>query len=606
MNVSDDLPPRATRMMLGHAASPGLARGRALMCECARQAIVPRRRVSVEETPKEMERFDEAVAAVEANLAQVEADVRRTLGQAEAEIFGVQILMLREVKLREAVRELCSGERVNVEVAVEQAIERLIAVFACMEDPYLRERAADLSEVGRRLLDHFANDPQPAIPGDVDGCVLVASELFSSAVAGLAGRGVRALIIERGGVTAHATILARALGIPMLVHVAEATQRIRAGDFVIVDALAGRAFTNPTAQILRKYDELEADLHAHESALGELIGLPAVTRDGVEIKLSANIGQTADAVAAACVKPDGTGLYRTEFIFLVQDHFPSEEEQFQFYWATAEHLRPGKTVIRVLDTGSDKPLAYFPMPREANPALGCRGTRLLLAHPTILRTQLRAILRVSATHPVAILLPMITGVDELRAVKAVIEAVKAELAAAGVRFDACIQVGAMIETPAAALLIGQLADEADFFSVGTNDLVQYLLAADRDGGGEAYDPLHPAVLHTLASLAEAADSAGKPISLCGEIASDPLYTALLLGLGFRRFSVTSGRLLEIKYAIRSIDLTHAGSLAERVLQLDTTRDIRTRVEHEWNSRRPVAAPDFSLTETSTALPPSEP
>ncbi|MEO6740461.1 MAG: phosphoenolpyruvate--protein phosphotransferase [Chthoniobacteraceae bacterium] len=595
MNALDVVSPAAAGMILGHAASPGLARGRAMLCDCARQTVVPRRQVSEEEAQQEMQRFDDAVEAVEGTLAQLESDVRRALGNAEAEIFGVQILLLRETKLRNAVRELCAGERINVEAAVEQAIQRLMDVFARLEDPYLRERAVDLHEVGRRLLDHLVSDPPSVVPANADGCVLVASELFSSAVAQLEGRGVRGLIIERGGVTAHATILARALGIPMLVHAAEATQRIRAGDLVIVDALAGRAFINPNAEILRNYDRLEADLRAHESALEELIDVPTITRDGVEIKLSANIGQTADAVAAARVKPDGAGLYRTEFIFLVQDHFPSEEEQYQFYRATAEQLRPGETVIRVLDIGSDKPLAYFPMPREANPALGCRGTRLLLAHPAILRTQLRAILRLSATHPVSILLPMIGGVDELRAVKNVIEDVKAELAAANLPFRPDVPVGAMIETPAAALILKQLAGEVSFFSVGTNDLVQYLLAADRtaDDVTSAYDPLHPAVLQMLASLAEMAESAGKPISVCGEIASDPGYTALLLGLGFRRLSVSPGRLLEIKYAIRSIHFSEAKALAEKVLPLSSARDIRALVEADGNQRRPISSPELA-------------
>ncbi|MEO6848090.1 MAG: phosphoenolpyruvate--protein phosphotransferase [Chthoniobacterales bacterium] len=594
MNAVDALSPIAVDMVLGSVASSGLARGHAVLCDCARQMVVPQRRVSEEEVPKELERFDEAVAAVVETLTQVEADVRRGLGLAEAEIFGAQILMVGEPKLRDAVREFCSGERMNVEAAVERAIARLLEVFARMVDPYMRERAVDLREVGRRLFDHLVSDPQQAVPDDADGCVLITSELFSSAVAGLEGRGVRALIVERGGLTAHATILARALGIPMLVQVPQATQRIRAGDLVIVDALAGRAFINPKKEILCQYDQLEADLQTHQSALKGLIGLPAVTLDDVEIKLCANIGQTADAVTAANVKADGVGLYRTEFIFLVQDHFPSEEEQLQFYLATAEQLRPGETVIRVLDIGSDKPLAYFPMPREANPALGCRGTRLLLAHPTILRTQLRAILRLSASHPVAILLPMVGGLDELRAAKDAIEMAKAELTLASQPFNPAIPIGAMIETPSAALLLGQLAGEVDFFSVGTNDLVQYLLAADRisDETTSAYEPLHPAVLQLLATLATVAKAKGKPISLCGEIASDPFYTMLLLGLGFRNFSVSPGRLLEIKHAIRSTRLPDAQKLAAQVLSLNSTREIKALVQGDWTRRRPVSSPDI--------------
>jgi phosphotransferase system enzyme I (PtsI) len=569
-----------------------------------KQTVVPRRQVSEAEAQTEIERFDVAVSAAEGKLLEVQASVRRTLGKVEAEIFEAQILLMRDAQLRDAVRELCLEKRMNVEAALDEAIKHLMVLFGRLEDPYFRERAADLHDVGKRLLDHLAKNLQPGIPVLPDGCVLVTSELLASVVAQLEGHGVRGLIVEKGGLTAHATIHARALGIPMLVHVPEATNRIRAGDLLIVDALAGRIFTNPKPEILRKYDQLEADLQIHQSALKGLIGLPAVTRDGVEVKLSANIGQTADAMAAAKVKADGAGLYRTEFIFLVQDHFPSEEEQYQFYHTTAEHLQPGETVIRVLDIGSDKPIPYFPLSREANPSLGCRGTRLLLAHPTVLHTQLRAILRLSASHPVAILLPMIGGMDELRAAKAALENVKAELAAAGQPFNPLIPLGAMIETPSAAILIGQLAGEVDFFSVGTNDLVQYLLAADRISGelASAYEPLHPAVLQVLATLATTAKAKGKPICLCGEIASDPAYTALLLGLGFRSFSVSPGRLLEIKHAIRSSHLSEAEELVGKVLPLTSIREIKAHLQEDWNRRRPVSSPEIRTPATAPVTP----
>jgi len=594
----------APAMILGEVASSGLARGRALLCDCAKQTVVPRRQVSEAEALKEIERFDAAVSAAEGKLLEVQESVRRSLGKAEAEIFEAQILLMRDATLRDAVRDLCLEKRINVEAALDEAINHLMDLFSRLADPYFRERGADLRDVGKRLLNHLAQNQSPTLPTSPDGCVLVTSDLLASVAAQLEGRGVRGLIVEKGGLTAHATILARALNIPMLVQVAEATNRIRAGDLLIVDGLAGRIFINPKQEILRKYDQLEADLQIHQSALKGLIDLPAVTRDGAEIKLCANIGQTADAVAAANVKADGAGLYRTEFIFLVQDHFPSEEEQYQFYHTTAEHLQPGETVIRVLDIGSDKPLPYFPLGREANPSLGRRGTRLLLAHPTVLHTQLRAILRLSASHPVAILLPMIGGMDELRAAKAALENVKAELIVADQPFNPHIPLGAMIETPSAAILIGQLAGEVDFFSVGTNDLVQYLLAADRMNGEPAspYEPLHPAVLQVLATLVTVAKAKGKPICLCGEIASDPAYTTLLLGLGFRSFSVSPVRLLEIKHAIRSTGLSEAEELAGKVLQLHSTRDIKAYLKDDWSRRSPVSSPTIPASALATTAP----
>ena len=594
----------ATVMILGEAASSGLTRGRALLCDCATQVVVPRRVIAESEIPAELDRFDSAVDAVERKLRDTEAGVRRALGDAEAAIFEAQILMVRDVGLHRAVREECVTRRVNLEAAIEEAVHRLATVFDQLKDPYLRERAVDLREVGKRLIDQLASQPHFDVPSDSEGCILVTDELFAAAVAQLQNRGVRGLIVERGGLTAHATILARALGIPMLVKASQATTRIAPGDLVIVDALAGRAFVNPSEDILHAYDRLETDLQVHENALQDLIDLPALTRDGVQIRLSANIGQMADAVAAAQVKAEGAGLYCTEFVFLAQDHFPSETEQYRFYRATAEVVRPAETVIRLLDVGSDKPLAYFPLPAEPNPALGCRGIRLLLTHTDILRAQVRAVLRLSATHPVSLLLPMIRDLDELRETKAVIESVKSELAAAGDPFNAGIHVGVMIETPSAAMLITQLADEADFFSVGTNDLVQYLLAADRVGGGREslYEPLHPAVVKVLADLAAAAETKGRPISLCGEIASDPAYTALLLGLGYRSFSVSPSRCLEIKHAIRSIDSREASQFAAKALASSSAREIRAQVREEWSRRRPVSSWELAPLEPQAVHP----
>jgi len=594
----------APTMILGAAASTGLARGYALLCECAGSGNVARRQLGEAEAKNEIERFDAAVVVTEQKLREVQANVRLTLGNEAAGIFSAQIALLRDPQLREAVREHCERLQVNVEAAIEEAIRHLLALFERIEDSFFRERAADLRDVGRRLLDHLAQ-AQPAGPPDdlPDNCVLVASDLLASAVTRLGERGIRGLIVENGGLTGHATILVRALGIPMLVQVPGATKQIRSGDRVIVDALAGRVFINPGKAITRQYDQLESDLHAHHSALKDLIGLPAVTRDGLLVKLSANIGQTADAAAAAGVKADGAGLYRTEFVFLAQDHFPTEAEQYQLYRATAEHLHPGATVIRVLDIGSDKPLAYFPRSREANPALGRRGMRLLLSHPAVLHAQLRAILRLSATHSVAILLPMIGGLDDLRAARAAIETVQAELAAAGQPFNPLIPVGAMIETPSAAIFAAQLADEVDFFSVGTNDLVQYLLAADRTDGDPAsnYEPLHPAVLHVLATLVATAAARSKPISVCGEMAGDPAYTALLLGLGFRNFSVSVGQLLEIKHAIRSVHLAEAETLARAILTRDSIPDIKALLQEDYRRRRPVVAPAIQADIPATPL-----
>ncbi|MCC7326354.1 MAG: phosphoenolpyruvate--protein phosphotransferase [Burkholderiales bacterium] len=567
---------KPAEMILGEVASSGLARGPAVVCGCAEDTIVPRRTIDAREAPFEMERLDAAISIVERDLKRLQEIVQRDTGKHEADIFEAQVLLLHDVALREEVSTRCLSGKVNVEAAVDGAIEKLASIFARLEDAYFQERAADLRDVGKRLLDALAKGQRPAMPILPDGGILVTTELLPSVIAQLDGQTIRGLVAETGGQTAHATILARARRIPMLIHVPAAAKRIQSGDQLIVDGLAGRVFINPTPAILREYDRLEADLQAHETALKGLLDLPAVTRDGVAIKLCANIGKSADAVVAASLNAEGVGLYRTEFVFLVQDHFPSEEEQYHVYRATAERLKPREVVIRVLDTGSDKILPYFPLPREANPSLGRRGIRLLLAHPEILRAQLRAILRLSATHPVSILLPMVGGVEDVRAAKVVIESMKASLAADRQAFNPRIPVGAMIETPAAAILAARLAQEVDFFSIGTNDLVQYLLTTDRTSNDVSsyYEPLHPAMLETLASVATAAKAAGRNVSICGEMAGNPAYTALLLGLGFRSLSVSPGDLLEIKNAIRATRMQHAESFARHLLQLSTIQEIK--------------------------------
>lgn len=567
---------RHAGMILGEAASSGVARGPALVCSCGEHAAVPRRTVGAAEAREEMEKFDAAVSEAEKNLLELQERVRRRLGKEAAAIFEAQILLLRDSSLREEVGARCMSGKINVEAAVDEAVEKLTSLFARLQDPFFRERAADLRDVGMRLLDILTKDASPGMPILSEGSVIVAGELLPSVMARLDGRNIRGLVVENGGQAAHATVLARAFGVPLLIRVSGATARIRTGDRLIVDGLAGRVFINPAPDIQREYDRLEADLCAHQTALKGLIELPAVTRDGVVIGLSANIGKSADAAAAATLNADGIGLYRTEFVFLVQDHLPSEEEQYGIYRAAADRAKRREVVVRLLDIGSDKLLPYFPLPREANPSLGCRGTRLLLAHPEILRVQLRAILRVSATHPVAILLPMIGGMEDLLAVKAAVESAKEELAVERLAFNPRVRVGAMIETPSAAILIGRLAQEADFFSIGTNDLVQYLLTADRTSSEAAshYEPLHPAVLQALASLAAAAKANGKSISICGEIAGNPAYTRLLLGLGFRSLSVNPGELLEIKNAIRSTSLPGAEELAGRILRLDKVAEIK--------------------------------
>jgi phosphotransferase system enzyme I (PtsI) len=564
-------------MLLGTAASPGIARGPAFVCPCAQHLEVPRRTVGEGELPEEMERLEVAIRAAERDLLTLQEETCKKLGKKDAEIFEVQILLLRDVTLRNEITVRCMRENINVEAALAEALEKLTGLFAGLEDPYFRERAADLRDVGQRLLNVLLKGRQNTAPSLPEGSIVVTSELLPSLAAQLNRKTILGLVAEDGGLTAHAVILARSLAIPTLINVPDAVSRIRTGDWLVVDGLAGRVFINPSKPVLLEYDRLETDFKAHQNALKELIDLPAVTRDGVKIKLAANIGKSADAAAAVCFNAEGIGLYRTEFMFMVQDHFPSEEEQYQIYRAAAERVKPRAVVIRALDVGSDKLLSYFPLPQEANPCLGFRGTRLLLAHPAIMRTQLRAILRLSATHPVSVLFPMIGGVEEIREIRRILDNIKGELESERQPFNGQIRVGAMIETPAAAVTARRIAKESDFLSVGTNDLVQYLLISDRTSLAMAayYQPLHPAVLHVLKSVVEIAKAEAKDISICGEMAGNPAYIELLLGLGVRSVSISPGEILQIKKVIRSITIESAESLAKQVLELETVQEIKS-------------------------------
>lgn len=582
--ISELLPQNAkfSGALIGTAASPGIARGPAFLCPCGQRLAIPRRTVSENELPQELEKLEAAIRDAEHDLQTLQEETSRNVGKKEAEIFEVQKLLLHDPTFRSEITGRCLRDRVNVEAALAGAIEKLTSLFAQLEDPYYRERAADLRDMGQRVMEILLRSPagriSPTLP---EGSIIVTGELLPSLTAQLNRTRVAGLIAEGGGLTAHAVILARSLGIPTLVNVPNAVSKIHTGDRLVMDGLAGRVFINPSKGILREYDRLEEDFKAHQNALKEVIDLPAVTVDGVKIKLSASIGKTADAEAAVRFKAEGIGLYRTEFVFLVEDHFPTEEEQYRIYRATVERVKPREVVIRALDVGSDKLLPYFPLPHEVNPSLGFRGTRLLLAHPEILRTQLRAILRLSATHPVSLLFPMIAGVDEMVEARRIVERIKSELSAAGQAFNAHIPVGAMIETPAAAITARRIAREADFLSIGTNDLVQYLLISDRTSPAMTayYEPLHPAVLHVLKSVIDIGGAENKGVSVCGEMAGNPAYIELLLGLGARSLSVSPGEILGIKKMVRSLSIERAESVARRALELGTVQEIKTCLQN---------------------------
>jgi phosphotransferase system enzyme I (PtsI) len=581
-----------SRVLKGEGVSTGVARGIAFVLACGDRAVSSRRGIEPSEVGRERARLEAAVTTALSELTALQKDVSARIGPAQAEILAAQALVLGDPHLRERVLRLVEEQRVNVEGALSDVIEGYTRTLDGVADPYLRERAADVRDVGRRLLSALAE--QPAVRGRTipEDAIVVAEELLPSVTARLQLERVRAFVTERGHRFSHSSILARSMATPAVAGVVEAAARIRTGDRLVVDGAAGVVFVDPDPAVDREYDRLEAELRSYREALRENVDRPSATLDGVRIPLLANINKVADADTALLYGAEGVGLYRTEFQFSIRDRFPSEDEQVGLLARVAERFHPREVVFRLVDLGGDKILPYFPLPPSRNPSLAERGIRLLLRNADVLKAQLRAFLRVAADHPVSILLPVVGGLDEVRAARDVVRQVQHELSLVGLRSGTDVRIGAMIEVPSAALTTRALAREVDFLSLGTNDLVQYVLAADREDQGVArwYQPLHPGVLRLLQLVVEGAASAGRELTLCGEMGGDPRLTPLLLGLGLRRLSVAPGEMLEVKDAIRRTDLAEARALASDALQLGSVAEIEALLDGRGRLASTAGAP----------------
>jgi phosphoenolpyruvate-protein phosphotransferase len=560
----------------GVALSPGIARGSAFVV--GRRATVPGEEREAADALVEIARFRAALDRSEAGLSRLRGSMSAALADAAGAILGAQQLMLRDPSLVSLVEKRIRERGASAEGAVLGVVEELARAIEAVEDPYLRERAGDVHDVGRRILSELDGGArEEEVP---EGAILVAHELAPSLAATLSIERVAGVVVDSGAKASHAAILLRTAGLPAVGGVADASRTIEPGTRILVDGISGLVFVSPTAEVEREYERLEYDLHQHQALLEGEIDLPAVTRDGVEIHLAANLGKSADVEAALRWRADSVGLFRTEFAFGIRDSFPSEDDQTAILDSVAERMSPRPIVFRLLDLGAEKTLPYFPLPATTNPALGLRGIRLLLAHPEILRPQLRAILRVGARYDVSILLPMVGGIEEVRAARAMLGE---ELIELHNRSGASVPeplLGAMIEIPSTLLVAEELARECDFLSLGSNDLAQYLLAADRDDPAMSnyYRVLHPAVLRGIDRVVRAASREGKEVTLCGEAAGDPFYAGLFVGLGLRRFSASPRQLGELRHEVRLLDARRSRSLARRLLRCSTRDEIRARME----------------------------
>jgi phosphoenolpyruvate-protein phosphotransferase/dihydroxyacetone kinase phosphotransfer subunit len=549
----------------GFVASPGIAIGAVRRCHVPPLEID---RDDADDPAAEDAALDAALAAtIEAVRHQREAVAARA-GETEAGIFDAHLLFLRDEALLAPARRAIHTDGRSAARAWGDAIDRTAAAWDGLEDEYLRARADDLRSVGAQVLARLlgVEPPHPRI--DAVG-VLVAAALTPADTAGLDPALVLGIATAHGGPTSHAAVLAGALGIPAVVGLGDAALELQEGSTVAVDGRSGELYVDPSpADVARLESEAaalaEARAIAREGAHG-----PAVTRDGVAAEVAANVGGPAEVPAAVEAGADGIGLFRTEFLFMGRDRMPDEDEQEAAYRAAAEALAGRPLLIRTLDAGADKPLPYLGQAHEENPFLGVRGVRLGLERPEILETQLRAILRVAADHPVRVMFPMVTTRDELRGAREVLDRARAAA-------DAPLEVGIMIEVPAAALTAGALAAEVDFFSIGTNDLTQYTLAADRGNEHVAglTDALHPAVLALIRTTVDGARLHGRWVGVCGELAGDAAAAPLLLGLGVRELSMSAPAIAAVKQAVRATDAGEAVALADRALDCATAGEVR--------------------------------
>ncbi|MGE5541948.1 MAG: phosphoenolpyruvate--protein phosphotransferase [Bacillota bacterium] len=558
-------------MIRGVAASPGVAVGPVYVLRTA-DVRVTEATIDASRVEDELGRLQTAVAEA---TAQIEA-LRKTAGSKEAaDILGAQLLMLDDPGLTRAIESAVRDERASIEWAVQKATEGYAAMLEGLEDQYIRERAADVRDIGRRLIRILTGSGQSA-PSLDKPSIVVAQDLTPSETASLKESMVLGIATDRGSTTCHTAILARAKGIPAVVGAGTVSSSVSNGTTAAIDGTNGTVEIDPPPEAMERYMAAIEGEKREKARLAATKFLPARTLDGTAIEVSANIGFAADVSVALENGAEGVGLFRTEFLFMKRDSLPSEEEQFKAYAEALSGMGGRPVVIRTLDIGGDKDIPYLNLPAEMNPFLGWRALRMCLDRPEILRTQLRAIYRASIHGKAKIMFPMVATVEEVRAARGMVFEVIEELDRLGIAYDRGVEVGIMVEIPSAAVMARSLGREVDFFSIGTNDLTQYTMAVDRTNEKVArlYDALHPSVVRMIAMVAEGARENGIWAGMCGELAGDPLATGLLVGLGLTELSASMPLVPRVKENVRRLTMKTAREIADRVMAMDTAGEIR--------------------------------
>ena len=567
-----------TKKFSGIAASNGIAIAKAYLLVDPDLSFD---NVAINDVTAEQARFDQAIAASSEDVTAIKEKAAKSLGDAEAQVFEAHLMVLADPEMSGAIKQKIADDKINAEQALKEVTDNYISMFEAMTDnAYMQERAADVRDVTKRILSHLLNVnlPNPALINQP--VVLIAKDLTPSDTAQLDRQFVQGILTDLGGRTAHASIMARTLEIPAIVGSDVATSEVCEGDMVIVNGLTGDVIVNPDDQTLADYQQKAADYEAQRAEWSKLKDEPSVSADGQHFVVGANIGAPKDMDAVLENGAEGIGLYRTEFLYMESDHLPTEDEQFEAYKTVVEKMAGKPVTVRTMDIGGDKHLDYWTLPQEENPFLGYRAIRISLDQDEIFRTQLRALIRASVYGELWIMFPMIATLAEFRAARQIYLEERQKLESQGTQVGD-IKLGIMVEIPAAAMLADKFAKEVDFFSIGTNDLIGYTMAADRgnDRVSYLYQPYNPSILRLINQVIQAAHQEGKFVAMCGEMAGDPIAVPLLLGMGLDEFSMSAPSILQTRSLMKTLDTKVMATLAQKALDLETNDEVVALVKN---------------------------
>lgn len=558
-------------MLNGIGASDGYGIGKVFVLTEQNLEYTPKTNCKKEE---ELERYKQAVEIFCKKTEKSAAKMKESIGEKEAQILSGHILMIKDPYMNSEIEKLIDGGTC-AESALESICDMFVMIFSSADDELTRQRAADVKDIKAGVLSVLLGREETELSDAPENSILVAKDLTPSMTAGINHKNIVGIVTEFGGKTSHSAILARAMGIPAVLSVTDASMLLKNGQSLIVDGISGNVIVNPDDAEIKEYTEKRRIFTEQKKMLSKFIGKETKTSDGIQFELLMNIGKPKDALDATDCDAEGVGLFRTEFLFMDRTSAPTEDEQFDAYKTVAVSLKNKPVIIRTLDIGGDKEIPYMGLKKEQNPFLGFRAVRYCLKNTDLYKTQLRAILRASAFGDIRIMVPLVTRVDELREVKKLVKEISAELKKDGIGFNENIKVGVMIETPAASLIADLLAREADFFSIGTNDLTQYTMAVDRGNAevADIYSAFNPAVLRSIEHIIEAAKANETPVGMCGEAAADKKMIPLLISFGLNEFSVTPASVLNTRKLISQWSKEKADKVAEKAMSLSTEKEI---------------------------------